>query len=312
MSDGDSDSLDATASEPCSPAPQPRRLVYFGTPALSVAPLVALHEAGFEIELVVSAEDKRRGRGATMMPSPVKRAALDLGLAVTAASDDVLATSAEAAVVVAYGRLIKPHLLARMPMVNLHVSLLPRWRGAAPIERAILAGDERTGVCVMEVAEALDSGGVYAVAETDVDHKTCEELRRELVGRGTELLIDVLHRGLGSPEPQRGEVTYASKIDPRERRLDWTLPAVQLDRVVRIGGAWTTFRGRRLKVIEALDVDVGPLEALPPVGGIVGESIGTSHRMLRLVTVQPEGKAPMPVRDWLNGTRPTTEDRLGT
>ena len=292
---------------------RPRRLAYFGTPALSVAPLVALRDAGFEIELVVSAADKRRGRGGALPPSPVKQAALELGLAVTAEPDDVLDTGAEAAVVVAYGRLIKPHLLARMPMVNLHVSLLPRWRGAAPIERAILAGDDRTGVCVMEVTEALDSGGVFAVAETAIDHKTVEDLRGELIARGTELLIDVLEEGLGAPEPQQGEPTYAAKIDASDRQLDWRVPAVQLDRVVRIGGAWTTFRGRRLKVLEAIDGDGEPGVGTSTVepGTVVGECVATSDRMLRLVTVQPEGKAPMSVRDWLNGTRPSADDRMG-
>ena len=154
--------LPAAVTRLPAPPPEPRRLVYLGTPALAVAPLRALHAAGYDIPLVVSAPDRRRGRGGATMPSPVKAAALELGLDVTADPDDVLDVDADLGVVVAYGRLIKPHLLEALPFVNLHFSLLPRWRGAAPVERAILAGDDVTGVCLMAVEEDLDTGGVYA------------------------------------------------------------------------------------------------------------------------------------------------------
>ena len=131
----------------------PKRLVYLGSPEAAVAPLRALHAAGHDIVLVVSQPDRRRGRGGAMSPSPVKAAALELGVPVTERIDDVVESGAELGVVVAYGRLIRPHVLAAVPMVNLHFSLLPRWRGAAPVERAILAGDTVTGVCVMDVAD---------------------------------------------------------------------------------------------------------------------------------------------------------------
>jgi methionyl-tRNA formyltransferase len=124
--------------------------------------LRALVGAGHEVVLVVSQPDKRRGRGGELAPSPVKAAAVALGLAVTERVDDVITAGAELGVVVAYGRLIRPHVLAVLPMINVHFSLLPRWRGAAPVERAILAGDERTGVCVMQLEEGLDTGPVYA------------------------------------------------------------------------------------------------------------------------------------------------------
>ena len=157
--------------------------------------------------------------------------------------------------VVAYGRIIKPHVLAALPMVNVHFSLLPRWRGAAPVERALLAGDDVTGVCIMAVEEGLDTGGVYARREVAIGPTTtADDLRRELVAAGTELLLDVLAHPLGEPEPQRGEVTYAEKLSPDDLALDWTRPADQLDRVVRVGGAWTTFRRRRLKVLAATPV----------------------------------------------------------
>ncbi len=158
--------------------PDPRRLVYLGTPEIAVPPLRALHEAGHDIVLVVSQPDRRRGRGGAVSPSPVKAAALDLGVPVTDRVDDVIDAGADLGVVVAYGRLIRPHVLAAVPMVNMHFSLLPRWRGAAPVERAILAGDTVTGVCIMDVADELDAGDVYAVAEVPIgDTTTADQLR---------------------------------------------------------------------------------------------------------------------------------------
>ena len=259
------------------------RLVYLGTPATAVPPLEALVAAGHDVALVVTGADKRRGRGNDTSPSPVKQAATRLGIPVSHTVDDVLGVGAELGVVVAFGRLIKPHVLEQVPMVNLHFSLLPRWRGAAPVERALLAGDTVTGVCVMAVEEGLDTGGVYARVEVPIGPSvTLDELRQQLVDAGTQLLIDTLANGLGAPEPQQGEATYASKIDPAELRIDWTRSAAEIDRLVRIGGAWTTFRGSRIKINEAR---VEGDELVP-------------------VVVQPEGKRPMPYEAWRNGARP--------
>ena len=286
----------------------PRRLVFLGTPELAVPPLHALHEARFDIALVVSRADKRRTRGSSLTPSPVKAAALELGLPVTDQVDDVLAVDADLGVVVAFGRLIKPHVLDRLAMVNLHFSLLPRWRGAAPVERAILAGDRETGVDVMAVEEGLDTGGIYAEARITIgDDITLAELRGLLVERGTGLLLDLLRDGIGDPRPQIGEPTYAAKIEPHEHQLDWSQPASQLARVVRLGEAWTTFRGRRLKVHRAHAFDRSSL----PAGVLDGALVGTASGALELVSVQPEGKAPMPVAAWRNGARPQIGERLG-
>jgi methionyl-tRNA formyltransferase len=286
----------------------PRRLVYLGTPELAVPPLRALHEAGFEIALVVSRADKRRMRGSALAPSPVKAAALELGLPVTDQVDDVLSVDADLGVVVAFGRLIKPHVLDRLPMVNLHFSLLPRWRGAAPVERAILSGDRETGVGVMAVEEGLDTGAIYAEERVTIDDDlTLAELRGVLVERGTRLLLDLLRDGIGEPRAQVGEPTYAAKIEPHEHQLDWSQPAVQLARVVRLGEAWTTFRGRRLKVHRAHAVERSTLA--PAV--LDGPLVGTGSGALELVIVQPEGKAPMPVSAWRNGARPQFGERLG-
>ena len=277
-------------------------LVYLGTPEVAVGPLQALAGAGHDIRLVVSQPDRRRGRGAELLASPVKQAARDLGLPVSDRVDDVIGTGAELGVVVAFGRLIKPHVLAAVPMVNLHFSLLPRWRGAAPVERAILAGDPVTGVCLMALEEGLDTGPVYECAELAVrDDDTLDSLRGRLTGIGTEILVRRLAGGastLGVPRPQEGEPTYAAKIDPAELRLDWSRPAGELNRVARLGSAWTTVGGRRLRVLSAGAED----GSLPP-GVLEDVRVGSAQGVLRLVRVQPEGKGPMDAPAWARGAR---------
>ncbi len=227
-------------------------------------PLRALVDADHEVVLVVTRPDRRRGRGGATSPSPVKAAALDLGLVVSHDHRDVIGAGADLGVVVAYGRIIPTDVLAALPMVNLHFSRLPRWRGAAPVERALLAGDTETAVDVMAVEEGLDTGPIYARREVPIgDRATLEGLRAELVATGTQLLVDTLAGPLPAPVPQSGDVVVASKIDPAERRLDWSRPAVELDRVVRVGGAWTTWHARRLKVTEAEPVPAGGATAAP-------------------------------------------------
>lgn len=284
------------------------RLVYLGTPELAVPPLRALVAAGHDVALVVTRVDRRRGRGGQTSPSPVKAAALELGLPVSHDVDDVLRVGAELGVVVAFGRIIKPHVLAELAMVNLHFSLLPRWRGAAPVERALLAGDAETGVCVMAVEEGLDTGGVYARAVVPIGPRTtADQLAADLVDVGTPLLVDTLSRPLGRPVPQAGEPTYAAKIEPADLELDWAQPADLLDRWVRVGGAWTTFRGRRLKIVEA-----EPTLRTSEPGVLVGDTVGAGRGALRLVTVQPEGRAPMPWPAFANGAHPRDGEPLGS
>jgi methionyl-tRNA formyltransferase len=286
-----------------------RRLVYLGSPEAAVPPLRALVDAGFDIRLVVSQPDRKRGRGGALLPSPVKAAAVELGLPVSDRVDDALDVDAELGVVVAFGKLIKPHVLARLPMVNLHFSLLPRWRGAAPVERAILAGDDETGVDVMHVEEGLDTGGIYAEARLAIaPEETADDLRARLVSVGTDLLVRTLTEGLGEAVPQAGEPTYAAKLDPSELELDWSRPAVDLQRVVRLGRAWTRFRGRRLKVLASR---VSPATAPAEPGLIEGLLVGTGEGVLELVTVQPEGKGPQAASEWRNGARPRPGERLG-
>lgn len=282
------------------------RLAFLGSPSPAVPFLRALVEAGHTVAIVVSQPDKRRGRGSEVTPSPVKAAALDLGLPVTDDVDDVLDASVELGVVVAYGRLVKPHVLERVPMINVHFSLLPRWRGAAPVERAILEGDTTTGVCIMRLEEDLDTGPVYACETLAIsEDETADELRDHMVDVGVRLLLDVIEGGLGTPSPQEGEPTYAAKLTHEDHRLDWNLPARQLHRIVRLGRAWTTFRGRRLLVLDARVLD-GGFDA----GEIEGEVVGTGNGALELIEVQPEGRGPVEARSWVNGARTQPGERM--
>lgn len=292
------------------PTGRPRRLVYLGTPDVAVPPLRALVAAGFEVALVVTRVDKRRGRGSELAPSPVKATAIELGLPVSHTVADVVDAGADLGVVVAFGQLIRRPVLERLAFVNLHFSLLPRWRGAAPVERALLAGDAETGVCLMQLEEGLDTGPVFARAVEPVrPDDTLASLRGRLVDIGTAMLVDELGRGLGAAQPQVGEPTHAAKIDPAELAVDWSRPAVELGRLVRLGGAWTSFRGRRLKVHAAVVHADAALTA--PPGTLDGEVVATGAGALRLVTVQPEGKGAQPVAAWRNGARPEPGERLG-
>jgi methionyl-tRNA formyltransferase len=275
-----------------------------------VPPLEALVADGHVVRLVVTQPDRKRGRGGALVPSPVKAAAQRLGLPVTERVDDVLGAGVELGVVVAFGRLIRPHVLAEVPMINVHFSLLPRWRGAAPVERAVLAGDAETGVCLMQLEEGLDTGPVYAVERTAIDpRESVDDLRRRLVAIGTELLVRGLRDGLGVPSPQVGEPTYAAKIDPAELELDFTAPAEVVARTVRLGRAWTTFRGTRLQVLDAVPVETDE-DATPGAlrGIVVACAAGTG---LELVTVRPEGRQAQSATAWRNGARPQPDERLG-
>ena len=291
------------------------RLAFLGTPEMAVPPLRALAGAGHDIVLCVTRPDRRRGRGSRTTPSPVKEAATELGLPVSHDMDDLTGAGAELGVVVAFGRIIPPRLLAELAMVNLHFSLLPRWRGAAPVERAILAGDRETGVCLMKVEEGLDTGPVYARRRVAMDDRvTLDALRAELVEVASALVVDALAdgvAGLPDPEPQRGEVTLADKITREDLHLDWSDHAVQLARVVRLQRAWTTFRGKRLNVLDAAVLGEGGGGGGIP-GELRGDQVATGRGSLRLIRVQPESRSPLSADAWLRGVRPAPGERLGT
>src|SRR3954454_22984735 len=248
------------------------RLAFLGTPETSVVTLEALIGDGHDIAIAVTQADKKRGRGGALVPSPIGAAAAAAGIPVTSKVDDVLALDppVELGVVVAFGKLIKPHVLEKVRMINIHFSLLPRWRGAAPVERAILAGDVETGVCIMAIDEGLDTGPVYDCHDIPIaPEETADELRARLASVGTEMLRGRLTEGLGVAVPQSGEPTYAAKMEPEELHLDWSQPAEQLHRVVRLGRAWTTFRDKRLRILRATVAD-GPAPSAPgEIDGLV-------------------------------------------
>jgi methionyl-tRNA formyltransferase len=283
---------------------------------MAVRPLQALVAAGHDIAVCITRPDRRRGRGGATTPSPVKAAALELGLPISHAMEDVVEAGVELAVVVAYGRIIPLPLLEQVPMVNLHFSLLPRWRGAAPVERAILAGDEQTGVCLMKLEEGLDTGPVYARRAVPIGHDTdLTALRAVLVEVGSTLLVESLAAGVAGlpvPQVQEGEVTIASKLTPEDVHLHWEQDAVQLHRVVRLGRAWTTFRGRRLGILKAGLSESPPGAGSGVPGTLVGTSVITGGGVLELQEVQPESRTPMTAEEWARGMRLSVGERLGS
>lgn len=291
------------------------RVAFLGSPEPAVRYLAALVEAGHDVALVVTEPDKRRGRGSATAPTPVKRLAADLGIPVTDRIDDVLGAGVDLGVVVAFGRLIRPVVLDRLLMVNVHFSLLPRWRGAAPVERAILAGDDMTGVCLMQLDEGLDTGPVYARVETPIlPGESAKALGDRLAALGSALLVESLSAGVSSlatPVPQSGEPTYAAKIAPAELRIDWSRTAVEIERLVRVGRAWTTFRGSRLILWEA-SLATGPASPWPEAadpghaaqpGSLVDRLVMTGDGWLRIALVQVEGRQRQDATAWLRGAR---------
>jgi methionyl-tRNA formyltransferase len=302
------------------------RLLYLGTPADAVPPLLALHDAGHEIALVVTQPDRRRGRGGDLVPSPVKSAALELGLPVVTPErsreivDSVVAHNCELGVVVAFGQLLPAELLEVVPhgFVNVHFSLLPRWRGAAPVERAMLAGDAETGVCIMQLEEGLDTGPVYARTETPIaPGETAGDLHTRLVALGTELLVETLPLvPQVTPFPHPGEATYAAKLAVEEFHLDWSRPAAELELIVRAGnprpGAFTRDRDRRLKIWSAR-ADPAPAGAAPGTVMVAPHAspwVATGRGVLELLEVQPEGRTRMAAEAWLAG-RQNVPEALG-
>ncbi len=240
------------------------------------------------------------------------------GVPVTSDLAELEGAGIDLGVVVAYGRIIPAALLEVVPMVNVHYSLLPRWRGAAPVERALLAGDAVTGVCLMAVEAGLDTGPVYDRCEVPIeDDDDLGSLRDRLTARGTERLLGLLEpvrtgglAALPEPVPQEGEPTYAEKLDPAELHLDFSLPAETVWRTTRLGRAWTTFRGRRL-VVRSAEVARADGDPGAPPGTLVGTTVACGRGALRLRHLQAEGRQPVRAEDWARGARPAPGERLG-
>jgi methionyl-tRNA formyltransferase len=280
------------------------RLAFLGTPHAAVPVLEQLVRAGHDVAIVISRPDKRRGRGSAMTASPVKLAAALLGIEVAHSLKALENLDVERGVVVAYGAIIPGAVLERVPMLNVHFSLLPRWRGAAPVERAILAGDDVTGVSIMEIEPTLDTGPVYASASTSVAQKSANELTTELSYLGAKLLVEVLAdpRVLASPKVQEGDVTYAEKLDKEEFHLQPSMSIVEVARIVRLGRAFCTVAGRRLRVLEGhVGTGTRPQGSLALDGAHV--VLGTGDGAYIIESVQPEGSRIMRASEWWSGAR---------
>ena len=305
------------------PKGRTEHVIFFGTPEIAVGPLRALVAAGFAVDLVVTGVDKRRGRGSQTSPSPVKQAAIELQLPVThevsdaialVASSDAKFTGSYVGVVVAYGHIISSEALQVLPMINIHYSLLPRWRGAAPVERALLAGDEQTGVCIMQVVEQLDAGDILSSATTQISQTdTTTTLRSRLGEIANPMLIEVLSNGVSTTQPQTGDIVVAAKITQADLEIDWSKPAAVIDRQVRVGGAFTFFHDKRFK-IHSLKVSTEIFIAKP--GNMVAVNdrvlVACGQGVVELVEIQPEGKPRISAQDWKKGARLDAQSRLGS
>ncbi len=297
------------------------KVAFLGTPAIAVPFLDALAESPIEVAVVVTGPDRQRGRGNKVSPSPVKATAQARGLPVCHEVSDILAYEPDVAVVVAFGQLIGAELLERVPFCNIHFSLLPRWRGAAPVEYAILSGDEQTGVCLMALEEGLDSGPVFGSVATDIaEDETAGELSGRLAQLGAGLLLDTLTGGFGLAQPQTGEPSWAPKLTSDDRKLVWSRPAEELARVVRIGRAWTTYDDRRLIVHRARQAGAGADELGAGADELgAGELRATKsavlvgagdHSALELLEVQPQGRKTMSAIQWGHGLQPGSPRQL--
>jgi methionyl-tRNA formyltransferase len=291
------------------------RVIFMGTPDFAVPSLAALVDAGHRIVAVYSQPPRPAGRGKTLKPSPVQAGAEALGLDVRTpvslksaeVQADFAALGADVAVVAAYG-LILPRAILDAPThgcINVHASLLPRWRGAAPIQRAILAGDARTGVTIMDMEAGLDTGAMRASVETEIAHKDAGTLTTELAHLGAELLVRTLadlEAYPAVPQPADG-MTYAPKIDKSEARLDFLISAPQVERQIRAftptPGAFFEHGGERFRILAAAT----EISGSAPPATVVDDRLGIACNpgLIRPILIQRAGKAAMPVADLLRG-----------
>jgi methionyl-tRNA formyltransferase len=307
-------------------------VVFAGTPAFALPPLAALH-ARHRLVGVLSQPDRPAGRGRVVTASPVKQAALQLGVPVLQplrlrgadhALDETLgwlrALEPDVIVVVAYG-LILPTALLQLPRLgclNIHASLLPRWRGAAPIQRAIQAGDTDTGVCIMQMDEGLDTGAVLACAKTAIGAETtAAQLHDQLAELGAAQLLRTLDdlntgRARAVPQPSQG-VTYAEKLSKAEARVNWQHDAEHIDRQIRAFNPWpvaeTTQDGEAVKLLRSRVAAASVATAAPgTVAGLQGDAleVACGRGVLQVLELQRAGRKPVSAREFLNATRSAT------
>ncbi len=290
------------------------RIIFMGTPDFAVPTLAALHDAAHEIVAVYTQPPRPAGRGKKLQPSPVQREAEIRHLEVRSPTSlksaeeqaAFAALGADLAVVAAYGLILPQAILdaPRMGCLNVHASLLPRWRGAAPVQRAILAGDAQTGITIMQMEAGLDTGPMLATARVQVEGKTAGELTAELAELGAQLMVgtltelEMLH---AVPQPE-DSVTYARKIDKAESRIDWAQPAEAIERQVRAfapaPGAFFEHQGERYRVLAAEVADGAGAS-----GTVLDDhlTVATGSGALRLLTVQRGGKPAMETAALLRG-----------
>ncbi|PPG02600.1 methionyl-tRNA formyltransferase [Pseudoclavibacter sp. RFBI5] len=300
------------------------RLVFAGTPSTAVPSLEALVDDGHEIAAVLTRDDAKVGRARALTPSPVAARAAELGLRVIKSnrmSPDVTAElaslDAELGVIVAYGALIDAATLdvPGRGWINLHFSLLPDLRGAAPAQRAVMRGDSSTGMTIFQLTVGLDEGPVFATQASPIgETETSGELLERLAGEGAAFLAETV-QGISEDaliaKPQVGEPTTAAKLRKQDSAVDWAAPLVSVDAHIRgvtpEPGAVAHVDGQPLRILRIARpseaIDVPPLA--PGQLAVVGQDVfvGTGTQPLQLVTVQPAGKKPMPARDWLRGRR---------
>jgi methionyl-tRNA formyltransferase len=306
------------------------RLVFAGTPETAVPALEALLESRHEVVAVVTRPDAPAGRGRRLTPSPVAERAAEAGVEVLKPAkvkdpeflDRLREIAPDCCPVVAYGALIPRTALdiPRHGWVNLHFSLLPAWRGAAPVQHAVLHGDDITGAATFQIEEALDTGPVYGVVtEPILPEDTSGDLLGRLARTGAHLLVatmDGIEDGALEPRPQPADgVSYAAKLAPEDARVDWSKAALHVDRLLRActpaPGGWTTFRGERLKL--------GPVRPAPDAAPLAPGRLrvtkkeifaGTGTHPVLLGQVQAQGKQRMDATAWARGVHPTDEDEL--
>ncbi len=300
------------------------RIVFAGTPDAAVPSLRALVDAGHEVALVITRPDAPLGRRRILTPSPVAAAADALNLPVHRAvrlADDtreaVRETHPDLGVIVAYGGLVREPLLStpRRGWINLHFSLLPRWRGAAPVQHAVIAGDSEVGADVFQLTPGLDEGDVYGeVRLPRPTEATAGELLTTLAAAGATLLTAVVHdiaTGTAKPRPQQGEATYAPKLSIEDGRLDWEQPRDRvLSRILGVTpepGAFATAGGARLKILAAGPAPIDAPRTRPGLVTAHGKQVivGTGTDPIGLRRVQPAGKPAMDAGDWWRGTHVT-------
>ena len=293
------------------------RLVFMGTPQFSVPALKALHESSHQICAVYSQPPRPAGRGKQLKISDVNKEALELGLTVyhpknfKSKKDQTIfrELKADIAVVVAYGLILPKQILSspKLGCVNIHASLLPRWRGAAPIQRAIMEGDNETGVCIMKMDEGLDTGPILSSNKIQIKEKdTAKILSEKLSLAGSNLIVKVLDT-LSGHEPQSQPsvgVTYANKIQKSEAKIDWSLSAKAIDRKIRalspFPGAWTEVNGERIKLLASKVIDK---ESEPGVVLEKGFSIACGQKAVEITEAQRPGKSAQKSDDFLRGFR---------